>query len=46
MPTGNGMEDAIEAVSSAFRQLANVGSAAVFPAIAFAPLAAYREVGA
>ena len=44
MPTGNGLEDAVERVSDAFRGLVNVGSSAVFPAIALTPLAIYREV--
>jgi hypothetical protein len=44
IPTGNAMEDAIEAISGGFRELANVGSGAVFPGIALTPLAVYREV--
>lgn len=45
MSTGNTTEDAIEAISGGFRELANLGSSAVFPAIALTPLAVYREVG-
>ena len=44
MPTGNGMEDAIEQMNSGFRELVNAGTSAVFPALEFVPLAIYREI--
>lgn len=45
MPTGNGMEDALEQMGSGMRDLMNTGTSAVFPAMEFVPLAIYREIG-
>lgn len=44
MPTGNGMEDAVEKLNAGFRDLIGAGSGTVFPAHTFAPLAVYREI--
>jgi hypothetical protein len=44
MPTGNGMEDAFEAIGASLREVMNVGTSAVFPAMEILPLAIYREV--
>jgi hypothetical protein len=43
MPTGNAMEDAIEGMGSSMRELMNVGTSAIFPAMEFVPLAIYRQ---
>lgn len=44
--TGNGLEDAVQQVGTALRELVKTGNAATFPAFEFRPLAVYREVRA
>lgn len=46
MPTGNGLEDAIEVSSDAFRSISRMGTDAIFPAVGIVPIAIYREVSA
>ncbi len=42
--TGNALEDSVQQVGSALRELVKTGNAAIFPAFEFKPLAIYREV--
>jgi hypothetical protein len=42
IPTGNGMEDAFEAVALSINDIVRVASATRFPAVSFTPISVYR----